>query len=146
MLGHVLWRECVDHLDAYGTVRGAAGTAPGLAQRAGAERILGDVVAEDTESLEAALERTSPDVAVNCVGIVKQSDEAGDAARMIEVNSLFPHRLARVCEGRGVRLIHVSTDCVFSGRRGGYDESELPDPADLYGRSKLAGEPEGPGC
>jgi dTDP-4-dehydrorhamnose reductase len=145
MLGHVLWRQCADHLDAWGTVRGAADVAPGLADGARAERILGNVVAEDTESLATALERSSPDVAVNCVGIVKQSGEAKDAARMIEVNSLYPHRLARACEERGVRLIHVSTDCVFSGRRGGYDESELPDPADLYGRSKLAGEPEGPG-
>jgi dTDP-4-dehydrorhamnose reductase len=145
MLGHVLWRQCAEDLDAYGTVRGAAGTTPGLTGTAAADRIIGDVVAADSASLEMALERSSPDVAVNCIGIVKQSGEAADAARTIEVNSLFPQRLAQACEARGVRLIHVSTDCVFSGRRGGYDESALPDPADLYGRSKLAGEPSGSG-
>jgi dTDP-4-dehydrorhamnose reductase len=102
-------------------------------------------VAEQPESIDRALDEVAPDVVVNCIGIVKQSDAAEDAARTVEVNSLHPHRLAAACIDRGVRLIHVSTDCVYSGRRGSYEETDLPDPADLYGRSKLAGEPGGPG-
>lgn len=144
MLGHVLRRECADRLDTYGTVRGDPEELPGIEGGDGA-RLLGGVTAEEAGSVELALERTSPQVAVNCIGIVKQSAAAQDAAGMVEVNSLFPQRLARICNEREVRLIHVSTDCVFSGRRGGYQELDLPDPADLYGRSKLAGEPVGPG-
>jgi dTDP-4-dehydrorhamnose reductase len=60
-------------------------------------------------------------------------------------NSLFPHQVAAACRDRATRLIHVSTDCVFSGSRGGYTEEDQPDPSDLYGRSKLAGELSGPG-
>lgn len=144
MLGHVLCRECAGRLDTYGTLRGDPSRWTG-GGRIEAGRLIGGVVAEKPESVRGALERTSPHVVVNCIGIVKQSAAAQDAARMVEVNSVFPHRLARICSERDVRLIHISTDCVFSGRRGAYDELDLPDPADLYGRSKLAGEPEGPG-
>jgi dTDP-4-dehydrorhamnose reductase len=145
MLGHRLWRECKDRFDAFGTVRGRAGSLP---DGGGGEddRIVGGVSAEELESVDSAIARTSPQVAVNCIGIVKQSEAARRAAGMVEVNSLFPQHLAGICGTRGVRLIHISTDCVFSGRQGGYDELDLPDPADLYGRSKLAGEPESPGA
>ena len=82
---------------------------------------------------------------VNCIGLVKQRPEAADAAALVRANALFPHQLRAACAQRGARLIHISTDCVFSGDRGGYAEDDRPDPADLYGRSKLAGEPEGEG-
>ncbi|HEV2178318.1 MAG TPA: SDR family oxidoreductase [Stellaceae bacterium] len=84
------------------------------------------------------------DVVVNCIGIVKQRGTTPE--EMIEVNALFPHRLARVCREANTRLIHLSTDCVFSGRRGNYSEQSTPDPDDLYGRSKLLGEVQDEGC
>ena len=60
---------------------------------------------------------------------------------------MLPHRLAEACADAGARLVHVSTDCVFSGRKGGpYTEDDLPDPEDLYGRSKLLGEVDRTGC
>jgi dTDP-4-dehydrorhamnose reductase len=62
------------------------------------------------------------------------------------INALFPHRLADLCGSIGTRLIHVSTDCVFSGATGGYRESDVPDAGDLYGRSKQLGEVIRPGC
>jgi dTDP-4-dehydrorhamnose reductase len=65
---------------------------------------------------------------------------------MTEVNSDWPHRLARMAEGVGARLIHISSDGVFSGRRGQYRETDTPDPTDPYGRSKLLGEPAGAHC
>jgi len=144
MLGHRLWRECSDRFEAFGTVRGQAGTLPD-GNREDGNRVVSGVLAEDPKSVESAIARTAPQVVANCIGIVKQSKAAKDAAGMVEVNSLLPQRLAGICETHGVRLIHISTDCVFSGRRGSYNELELPDPADLYGRSKLAGEPEAPG-
>ena len=77
---------------------------------------------------------------MNCLGVVKQRPEAELALPSISINSLLPHRITRVLESFGGRLIHISTDCVFSGRRGNYTEEDEPDPVDLYGRSKALGE------
>ena len=77
---------------------------------------------------------------INAVGIVKQRADAKAAIPSIAVNSLWPHVLADACERGGARMVHVSTDCVFSGSRGGYVETDVPDAFDLYGRSKLLGE------
>jgi dTDP-4-dehydrorhamnose reductase len=81
-----------------------------------------------------------PKVLVNCVGIVKQRPEAQEALPSILVNSLLPQQLAAICQSWGGRLIHISTDCVFSGRRGNYLETDLTDAEDLYGRTKALGE------
>jgi dTDP-4-dehydrorhamnose reductase len=60
------------------------------------------------------------------------------------INALFPHQLAQVCELNQVKMIHISTDCVFSGKVGNYSELDIPDGPDLYGRTKLLGEVTGP--
>jgi dTDP-4-dehydrorhamnose reductase len=77
---------------------------------------------------------------VNCIGIVKQDQAAKDRYQSIAINALFPHQLARACAARGVRLIHLSTDCIFSGRRGNYKEADVSDAEDMYGRTKWLGE------
>jgi dTDP-4-dehydrorhamnose reductase len=87
-----------------------------------------------------------PVVVVNCIGIVKQAEAAKNPLVSIEVNSLFPHRLARLCCTKGIRLIHISTDCVFSGRKGNYTENDFSDAEDLYGRTKFLGEVSDEGC
>jgi dTDP-4-dehydrorhamnose reductase len=97
----------------------------------------------DARSAERAVElfaRFRPDAVVNCIGIVKQRDEAKDVVASIEINALLPHRLAELCGAAGARLIHIGTDCVFSGRRGGYREADISDAEDLYGRTKYLGE------
>jgi dTDP-4-dehydrorhamnose reductase len=104
------------------------------------ERTLDNVYAENVDSVRGALEKVEPDVVVNCIGIVKQRDEAKQAIPSILVNALFPHQLADLCQEFDTRLVQISTDCVFSGLRGGYTESDVPDPVDLYGRTKLLGE------
>ena len=82
-----------------------------------------------------------PDVVINCVGIVKQRKESEDAFQSILINSLLPHQLARSCNEYGAKLIHISTDCVFSGIKGiPYNESDTSDAYDLYGKSKYLGE------
>ena len=111
-----------------------------------AARLLSGVDALDFDTVESAFETARPDAVINCIGIIKQVKEASDAVLTITLNSLFPHRLAGLCEAAGARLIHMSTDCVFSGRKGAYTEDDLPDPEDLYGRSKLLGEVDRPGC
>ena len=90
-------------------------------------------------ALEDVLARFRPEVICNAAGMIKQRPDA-DAVASIEVNALFPHRLAAQAADVGARVLHISTDCVFSGRRGGYSEDDLPDPVDLYGRTKLVGE------
>ena len=81
-----------------------------------------------------------PDVVVNCIGLVKQLAQAEDPLVAIPINALLPHRLARLCDLAGARLIHLSTDCVFDGSRSMYAESDCSDAKDLYGRSKYLGE------
>ncbi|SCL32739.1 dTDP-4-dehydrorhamnose reductase [Micromonospora nigra] len=139
MLGHTLMRELHDvaALDVHGAVRGtgAAGLPPELV-----ERITTGVDVRDPGRVGRLVDDVRPEVVVNCVGVIKQRPEVQDAVHTITVNALFPHQLAQECARRDVRLVHVSTDCVFSGDRGGYVETDIPDPPDLYGRSKLLGE------
>lgn len=107
------------------------------------ERLISGVDVEQFDSLVKVLARVRPDVVVNCIGLVKQLADAKDPLLALPINALLPHRLERLCELAKSRLVHISTDCVFSGQRGGYTESDLPDAGDLYGRSKLLGEVSG---
>jgi dTDP-4-dehydrorhamnose reductase len=138
MLGHKLLQVLSQRFEAYGTTRAPEPILDRVAPRA--VGVLDGVSADDLDSVNDAFATTRPDVAVNCIGIVKQLDEAKNPIASITVNSLFPHQLAEICRTHGARLVHVSTDCVFSGRQGGYTEDDTPDPVDLYGRSKLLGE------
>ncbi len=97
-------------------------------------------------ALERVLEDYRPDAVVNAIGIVKQRPESEDAIVSIEVNALLPHRLALSCRRLGARVVHLSTDCVFSGDKGRYGEEDRPDALDIYGRSKLLGEVGGEGA
>lgn len=82
---------------------------------------------------------------VNAVGIIKQRPDGLDVIPNLEINALLPHRVALACAAVGARMIHISTDCVFSGKRGQYREDDPPDPVDIYGHSKLLGEVTRPG-
>lgn len=139
MLGHKLSQTLAPHFDAYVTVRGAT------AEYAKFEifdesRLIGNVVAEDFETVVSAFTTVRPQVVINCIGVVKQAAAARNPIDSITINSLLPHRLTNVCQQFGARLIHLGTDCVFSGSKGMYSENDLPDAGDLYGRSKLLGE------
>lgn len=106
----------------------------------------GDVDVRSLDSLSAVLADFHPEVIINAAGIVKQRAEAKQAVPSIQVNALFPHQLASLAGLVGSRVVHVSTDCVFSGQRGDYTEADTPDPVDLYGLTKLLGELDGEGC
>ena len=140
MLGHKLWQTLRPRFDTWVTLRSrlAAFTHLDLYDPA---RTIDDVDAERPDALGRALSLARPHVVVNCIGVVKQRPEAKDPIVTITVNALLPHRLAALCRTSGARLIHISTDCVFSGKTGRYTESDTPDAEDLYGRSKLLGEP-----
>lgn len=110
-----------------------------------AKNARGGIDVRDPAALGATLAEFRPEAVVNAVAVVPQRADAGDVEVNLAVNAFFPHRLAAMCREIGARLVHVSTDGVFSGGRGNYGEADRPDPADLYGRSKLIGEVAGEG-
>ena len=103
-----------------------------------------NIDASNHNDLVKVFNEAQPHVVVNCVGIIKQLPESCDPVLSIALNSLLPHRLAQLCASKSSRLVHISTDCVFSGDGGGFIESDVPDALDLYGRSKLLGEVDYP--
>ena len=97
----------------------------------------------DIRSLERLVEVMAdfrPEAVINAVGIVKQRADAKESIPSLEINALLPHRLTVLCKGIGARLIHLSTDCIFSGKKGSYLESDPSDAEDLYGKTKFLGE------
>jgi dTDP-4-dehydrorhamnose reductase len=144
MLGHKLWQVISPQMDTYLTLREdfAAYSKYGIFDpaRSRCPASVGDI-----SSFESIIQDLKPDVVINCIGVVKQSEAAKDPLISVAVNSLFPHQIAQICGRTMSRLIHISTDCVFSGREGNYTESENSDAEDLYGRSKYLGEVSGDG-
>ncbi len=145
MLGHRLWRELDQQMDAFATVRGSADNYASL-DWFDPRRVIGAVDVLSDADLDRAMSAAKPDVVINAVGIVKQRRDADSATTTIAVNALLPHRLADRCTAAGARLVHISTDCVFAGTKGAYTEADFPDAHDLYGRSKLLGEVDRAGC
>lgn len=116
-----------------------------------AVEVLDGIDLRDGRALDAMLAAARWEVVVNAAGVIKHRSEADDAAQAIAINALLPHQLAAACRRHRMRLIHFSTDCVFSGAadglRGpsGYRVGDPTDARDLYGLSKLLGEVDGPG-
>jgi dTDP-4-dehydrorhamnose reductase len=142
MLGHKIFQtlqRCIP--DSWCTVRGTS-TDPRL-QRTGlfsGGNVIWELDVEDCSPLKELLFERCPRVIVNCAGVIKQRTHSKAAIPNIQINALLPHKLAAWCEAWQGRLIHFSTDCVFSGRRGSYSEEDLSDAEDIYGKSKFLGE------
>lgn len=139
MLGHKLCQVFSKQFDTYVTVRKEYGVYAKY-QIFNPEKLWIKVHVCNFDGIMRTFAEVKPDVVVNCIGVIKQVPEAKDPIISLTINSLFPHRIAELCAMNGARLIHVSTDCVFSGRKGGYTETDIPDAEDLYGRTKLLGE------
>lgn len=103
------------------------------------DSIAGD--ARDTESLRKIITEGNFDTVINCIGILNQFAEK-DKALASFLNAYFPHFLAEVTKDSDTQVIHMSTDCVFSGKRGGYTEEDFRDGETFYDRSKALGELE----
>lgn len=101
-----------------------------------------DSIVVDVTNREAVAEvirREQPEIILNCVGVlIKGSKEHPDNA--IFINAYFPHLLKKLADEINAKLVHISTDCVFSGKRGNYTEDDFRDADDVYGRSKALGE------
>ncbi|MBV5328900.1 MAG: SDR family oxidoreductase [Chlorobium sp.] len=109
-----------------------------------ANRLIEGIDVLHLDSLLRILDQTQPDVVINCAGLTKHKPEAEDSLVSLPINALMPHRLAGLCKLAGARLIHISTDCVFSGQKGAYIEDDFADARDVYGKSKALGEVDYP--
>lgn len=145
MLGNAVLRYFANKTDyeVHGTVRNWS-TVRELQSLAPQARFVAGVDVESLDSLTRMFATVKPEMVINCIGIVKQLADANDPLIALPINALLPHRLARLAQVAGARLVHLSTDCVFSGTKGNYVEADLPDAYDLYGRSKLLGEVDYP--
>ncbi len=145
MLGHKLYQVLSKSFQVSGTIKGDFESIsrygffpkPNIDTRVNAEQIL---------SVENAIRSNKPDVVVNCIGIIKSLSNSHDRLSSIQINALFPHQLYRICNKNNIRLIHISTDCVFSGKKGGYQETDVSDAEDIYGKTKFLGEVTGKNC
>ncbi|PTU66615.1 NAD(P)-dependent oxidoreductase [Chromobacterium sp. Panama] len=144
MLGNAVYRllSHSEGFEVFGTVR-SMGSISVFSDEIKSNIVQG-VDIENFDHLLSVLSSCKPDVVINCIGLVKQLAASNNPLDALPINTIFPHRLANICSAIGARLIHMSTDCVFSGKKGCYVESDFPDAYDLYGRSKLIGEVDYP--
>ena len=142
MLGHKMFQTLRERFEGvFCTVREDASKAPlDHVELLHGNDVFQGVDVTDFLSLEAVLSTFRPEFVVNCVGVIKQRAEAVSPIPSITINSLLPHKLAQIAAHWGGRVIHFSTDCVFSGKCGSYVEEDLSDAEDLYGKTKFLGE------
>jgi dTDP-4-dehydrorhamnose reductase len=94
----------------------------------------------DSTMLNDVFHKIRPEVVVNCISPPRSSIRSNNVLDLVPICSLLPHRLQLLCLEFNTRFIHISTDAIFSGISGFYDEMDRPDPIDTYGRAKLLGE------
>ncbi len=145
MLGHKLVQRLGDCFDVFGTIRGDFNSVERY-RIFDPSKTIENVSADDITSIEKAIQASRPDVVINAIGIIKQVPSAKDVITTLEINSIFPHRLAMLGERYSYRLFTISTDCVFDGAKGFYNEEDTPNATDLYGKSKNLGEVNAPNC
>jgi dTDP-4-dehydrorhamnose reductase len=148
MLGHVMFRHLLEETphDVWATARNVSSLGACLRPELISRFWKRNVDADDFDSVVQAMTAIQPDIVINCIGIIKQLPIANDPLISITVNSLLPHRIAKISQMIGARMIHVSTDCVFDGKKGRYTEDDSATAQDLYGRTKLLGEVTYPDC
>jgi dTDP-4-dehydrorhamnose reductase len=140
LIGHKLLQKLAARFpEVHGLIRRAKSQLAFL-DRFPSETIIDGVDVRNFDRLSQTLQAIDMDVILNCVGITKRRPEIQDRAAAIEVNSLFPHRLANWAGEHGKRVIHFSTDCVFDGKAGNYNEDSPISARDVYGRTKALGE------
>jgi len=139
MLGHKLYQVLRQRFTVSGTIRNNYGS---IAKYSFFHKpdIIPNIDVRRIHELEKAIEKNKPEVIINCTGVIKSLSEAQGRLTNIWINALFPHQLYQICRRQGVRLIHISTDCVFSGKKGNYKEDDPSDAEDIYGKTKYLGE------
>jgi len=140
MLGNALFKQLSAdaRYQVYGTVRRTSDKNQFLKNHQ--DFLVSNIDVLDQDTVISVMESIRPDVIVNCIGLIKQLAHAEDPLLALPINAMLPHRLAKLCSLSSARLIHISTDCVFSGEVGMYKEEDPSDVVDLYGKSKYLGE------
>ncbi len=138
MLGHVLFNQLNNKYDVLATARAKNDSL--TPSRFNNGKIINEIDAFDFRSIESTIERLRPEVIINCIGLIKQLSSSSDPVSMMYLNSVFPHKLAYIANEHDARLIHFSTDCIFSGKKGMYKTTDASDAEDLYGKTKFLGE------
>lgn len=141
MLGHTLFKKMNKNKDfeVFGTTRSKSGIQDYFSSEE-LVRIRDGVDADNFETVIRAIASIQPTIIINCIGIIKQLPISKDPLTAITVNAQLPHRLSLVTRTANARLIHISTDCVFDGKKGNYTEEDLSNAEDLYGKTKYLGE------
>jgi len=146
MLGHRLWMNLRKDHEVWVTVRGEHNPFPKTIEFP-EEFIRYRVDGLMFEEITRAIASIQPDLVINCIGLIKQMGHlAKDPLFSIQLNSLLPHHVSLICRAAKIRMIHISTDCVFSGNKGSYLETDQSDAQDIYGRTKFLGEVCYPHC
>lgn len=140
MLGNAVFRILSknDELNVFGTIRNEKSKT--FFNNQLKEKIISNINVLHENAIEKVFEIANPNIVINCIGLIKQLSDSNDILKAIPINTLLPHLLVEQCFKSNSRLIHFSTDCVFSGKKGNYVENDFPDCYDIYGRSKLLGE------
>jgi dTDP-4-dehydrorhamnose reductase len=140
MLGHMAVRVLGETFEVFGTTRGDKNSLPMLAKFLTKEQWLTGIDVLNDQQLEEVFALVKPDAVINCVGLIKQKMDSGSYIQSIEINALLPHKLYELSNKHGAKLIQISTDCVFTCDEGINNQSDTPNAADLYGRTKYLGE------
>ena len=142
MLGSAVFKVLSNRYDVWGTLRNHRDKSHFSLNLQ--RKIISSVDVLNQDDLVNLLSVVKPDVVINCVGLVKQLATSKDPLVALPINAMFPHRLAHLCSLSDTRVVHISTDCVFTGSKGLYVEQDVADSVDLYGVSKWLGEVDYP--
>jgi dTDP-4-dehydrorhamnose reductase len=146
MLGHQLYRHFSREHEVRVTLRQDLASYHQVCPQFNVRNACAGIDVRSFERLVEVFSDFRPEIVLNAVGIVKQRSTSKESIPSIEINALLPHRLAVLCGTVGARLVHYSTDCVFSGKKGNYLETDPSDAEDLYGKSKFLGEVREKNC
>ena len=143
MIGHRIWLEALNlkEVEVFGVIRKPRSHYKRF--DIFTDKILDQIDISDWQSVELLLEKIRPDVIVNAIGITIRKPEINDLEKSLSTNSFFPRRLLKWGQRSSSRVIHLSTDCVFDGSSGHYEETSQPSAKDTYGKTKFLGEIEG---
>jgi dTDP-4-dehydrorhamnose reductase len=145
MLGHKLVQQLQNRFEVWTTLRSKTESFESL-RAINSDNVIYNVEVENFGLVQEIVFKLKPDAIINAVGIIKQLPTSKDVIKILKINSIFPHQLAQLAEVCGFRLINISTDCVFNGRKGNYKEEDVADAEDLYGKSKNLGEVVAANC
>ena len=147
MLGHTLlnqYLEC-DDLDVYATIQSTENAEKWFTSIR-QDRLQIGVDAVNFNNIVRACASVRPNIIINCIGLIEQYPVGNDPSLAISINSLLPHRISLLCKEANIRMIHISTDGVFDGKKGGYTEKDKVNISDIYGMTKFLGEVSYPHC